>query len=262
MGLDTIPTRSNSVAIDQTWYNIIRSALLENHVPRNASGVVTDEAGSIGSAAYRWLNAHLLSSYLYNAAGEAIRLLPPSSIPSDYTLTLPPALPASGDKLFMASSAGVSSIALAPDNASLEVSGTLLQVKDGGITRTKQAPLNKTLSSSSGAWSLTGTNTGAYVPITNLSATITTTGRPVWVGLVSDGSGNGSYRDGGSLMRFKRDATQIGVFFHQAGVGPVSSLQKVDFEATTPGTYTYSVELRNLNTTYYMYYAKLLVFEM
>lgn len=64
MSTDTIPARSNGQTIDQTWYNIIRTVLSADQVPRNTSGVAADLGGSLGQSALRWLKAFIASGYL------------------------------------------------------------------------------------------------------------------------------------------------------------------------------------------------------
>lgn len=68
MGLQTIPQRTDATTILADWFNTLRSALSVDHVPRNASGVVTDEAGSIGTEDYQWLNLRVKNLFLDGAA--------------------------------------------------------------------------------------------------------------------------------------------------------------------------------------------------
>jgi hypothetical protein len=263
MSADTIPERSNGSAIDQTWFNIIRSVLGGDFLPRT-DGVVTDEAGSVGSTLYRWLNAYFIGMYLYNPTGRSIRLTAPSSITTDYTLKLPPALPGSGNKLFMVNSSGEGSLTVEPDGSTLEISGTTLRVKDAGITRDKQASLGTIASSSSGGYSMN--NSAAFEAVTNLTRTITTTGRPVFVGLISDGSGTATdcSNDNGSnyQVKFKRDSTQIALMLAGGAATPASSFEHIDYDAVA-GTYTYTVEVRGgAGGTTFLSNVKLVVFEM
>lgn len=76
MGQSTIPTRSDATTIDATWFNLIKSILNVDLVPRNGSGVATDEAGNLGTASLTWSKiffggaANLLS--LESSGGNAI----------------------------------------------------------------------------------------------------------------------------------------------------------------------------------------------
>ena len=64
MGTNTIPSRSDGVPMPASWFNDIRSALMIDFVPRNASGIPTDEGGSLGDANYQWNNARVKNLYL------------------------------------------------------------------------------------------------------------------------------------------------------------------------------------------------------
>ena len=103
-----------------------------------------------------------------------ISLEVPSTISSGYALTLPVAPPA--------------------NNAFLQFNTTGALVAgpniSGGITNSNLAPVNYAISSSCGNFSV-ATNTPTNV--TNLSATITTVGRPVRIALVADGSGSPAF---------------------------------------------------------------------
>lgn len=59
MATDTIPARSNGQTIDENWFNLLRTVLGVDHVPRNSSGVATAVGGSLGSATYPWLKLFL-----------------------------------------------------------------------------------------------------------------------------------------------------------------------------------------------------------
>jgi hypothetical protein len=72
---------------------------------------------------------------------------------------------------------------------------TTAKIADGVITKGKLATANYVLSSTCGVF----TNGASTSDITNLSCTITTTGRPVEIRLISDGSGNPCYVSRGSV---------------------------------------------------------------
>ncbi len=63
MGVDTLPDRTDGETIDESWFDVVRSALGVDHVPRNSSGVATTRAGSLGSSTYAWLKAFIESGY-------------------------------------------------------------------------------------------------------------------------------------------------------------------------------------------------------
>lgn len=58
MGLITIPAAVAGAIIKAANHNAIRTALTEDFVPRTTAGNVLMEAGSLGSATYRWLNLY------------------------------------------------------------------------------------------------------------------------------------------------------------------------------------------------------------
>ena len=136
--------------------------------------------------------------------------------------------------------------------------------------------LNYQISSSSGTFVHTGNI--AITDVTNLSVTITTTGRPVFVGLISDGSSNYSYLsvvDNQITINFEgyfyRDATNISLQVLdqrlasasiQGSGTPVSTFNYIDVPAA--GTYTYKFAIRNSYTsqTCYVYRAKLITYEL
>ena len=64
MGTNTLPNRLDGVPMPASWFNDIRSSLLLDHVPRNASGIPTDEAGSLGDSNYQWDNIRAKSLYI------------------------------------------------------------------------------------------------------------------------------------------------------------------------------------------------------
>lgn len=54
MGTNTLITRADGQIITQDWFNDFNLALRQDFVPRNASNVPTNLAGSIGTAALNW----------------------------------------------------------------------------------------------------------------------------------------------------------------------------------------------------------------
>lgn len=157
-------------------------------------------------------NLDLASAVLRNSTASSFGLtLSPPSLTSSYTLTLP------GQPLFSSASApaimtmdtsGAMSTSVRPDDSTITVSSSIMKVKDAGITTVKIATANITqallapkpnggatagvgsvaISSSSGAYTSSSTS---LVDVTNLSVTLTTTGRPVVMFLNQiAGSGN------------------------------------------------------------------------
>lgn len=157
------------------------------------------------------------------AAANAVTLSSPTSLASNYTLTFPGALPGS-QKFATVDASGNIAAPWAVDGSTLEIaSSTTLQVKSSGITATQLASNSVTtakisdsnvttakiadqnitqsklaarasgttvaaggvaLSTSSGSFS---SGTTSIASVTNLSVTITTTGRPVQLLIQPDG---------------------------------------------------------------------------
>lgn len=126
------------------------------------------------------------------------------------------------------------------------------QIKTSTITTNKLSTMGQQLSSSSGSYSAT---TSTATDITNLSISITTTGRPVALMLVSDGTGSVANLDqaGGSNdtfdILFLRDATTLVSFRVNGGGGisqggmavPPGSFFFIDNKPSA-ATYTYKVQ--------------------
>lgn len=127
------------------------------------------------------------------------------------------------------------------------------------------------------------TTSTSYVNITNASVTITTTGRPVFIGLMDDGSGTGSYLKGSfgtssttySLStKFVRDgsttlATMPILMIVTAGANPAvltlpsSAFWFIDTGASAAShTYTMQMLVGDSNVTGYVANAKLVAFEI
>lgn len=173
----------------------------------------------------------------------AVTLQPQANLSSNYALTLP-ALPAS-QKFMTLDASGAMSAPYTVDGSTIAIDANVIQVPDGGIntaeladnavttikitdanvttakladgavTPAKTAALGQQISSSSGGFSTTSTS---FVNVTSLSVTITTTGRPVFVGIIADSNGSAaklgasdtSAEEASALFRILRGATEIG----------------------------------------------------
>lgn len=200
-------------------------------------------------------------------SSNALTLSPPNAMASNYALTLP-ALPAS-QKIMTLDAAGSMSAPYVVDNSTIEISTNTIQLKDAGVTQVKLAarPTGTSvgaggvaISASSGAFSgnsVTAANVGS------LSVTIVTTGRPVRVGIISDGTaGNarGALIASGTVGSAPNASFFIlrgGVSISCASIGhstadsqifvPGSCCDLVDIVAA--GTYTYSFQYINRGNT-------------
>lgn len=274
-----------------------------NNVRLTQSGAVAGSPGSIGNltapASVTYVSADKTYVFQSNTsiAGNldvgsiilrntspnstfGISLQPPAALSSNYDIVLP-SLPASTLPLKITSSGTISSTQIVTaDITLLNITTALLaagsvtlakmatdsvgtsQIVDGAVTDAKRAALNENVSSSSGSFSTTSTS---FQSVTNLSRVITTVGRPVFIGLISDNNGGnaalGARQNNtditGMLMRFTRDGTEISRMTlemqAQAGSGttdpitrvPVSSAWMIDSDTIgVPGTYTYQFQIR------------------
>lgn len=143
---------------------------------------------------------------------------------------------------------------------------------DGSVTGPKMATVNIVVSSSSGNYNSNDT-TSSWNTVTNLSCSITTAGRPVWLMLISDGSGNATKIEGYSgtanYLRILRSGTEVyqneiqgsgsGTFTYETGE---VCLMHID-SSLSVGSYTYTVQVKSANNAnVWVKYFKLVAFEM
>lgn len=122
------------------------------------------------------------------SGAKRVRIKSPSALASDYDITLPTALPASTYPLCVSSAGQVSATAGQVSTAALaDGAVTTAKLKDGAVTRTKLSPVGQQVSDSCGAFSADSTG---FTPVTNMVVEITTSGRPIMVMAVADGSEN------------------------------------------------------------------------
>lgn len=149
----------------------------------------------------------------------------------------------------------------------------------GQLPRANLPTIGQQISSSTTTFSTSSTS---YVDVTNATVTITTTGRPVVIGFVSDGSGNDSFlmanssNTGTALpdINFKllEGSTTIGSYQLRSSsyafivngntMWPVSSLNH--FYVPAAGTYTYKLQAKGNNavSSAYVSYAKMYAYEL
>ena len=63
MGIDTIASRADATTIVATWFNVIRSALNGDLVPRDSTGTATARAGSLGTETYPFLRLNIATGH-------------------------------------------------------------------------------------------------------------------------------------------------------------------------------------------------------
>jgi hypothetical protein len=147
---------------------------------------------------------------------------------------------------------------------------TAAKIAAGVITQVKMGSVGQQLSSSCGTFN---TSSSSLTDVTNLSVSITTTGRPVYLALVSDGSGNGCYLGSQEAsnainvgeIAFLRGATEVAraACSYAPSFGRVMQGPPFHIDAAAAGTYTYKVQARVVTgTAMNLGYLKLLAFEL
>ena len=210
-----------------------------------------------------------------NSAGSNfLTLQPPSAMANNYNLTLP-IIPGSNGIVTLNTSGvfgsitqvSTSQIAAGAVTTTQIASATILgsniaattitgsNLVNNTVTRTQLAAVGQQVSSSCGSFS---TTSSTAVAVTNLSVTLTTSGRPVMVGLQSDGLTNaaifelqpGGAAGANAFLNYLRGATNI------AGYQLDTTLSSGDvtsaivpppgfmLDIITAGTYTYTVTLK------------------
>lgn len=145
----------------------------------------------------------------------------------------------------------------------------------GSVTQAKLSTANYNISNSSGTYAAAGT--GAYAAVSGLSATITSTGRPIWVVLQPDGTSDNAYLGAvnaashyaTAYFSVYRSTTLVGAYAINATQNdnvmqsyvPPGCLSILD--AVTAGTYTYLVKTNSPDANNFarVYYCKLVARE-
>lgn len=151
---------------------------------------------------------------------------------------------------------------------------TTAKILDANVTKAKLAAVGQQISSSCGTFS---TSSASYVDITNLTVTITTTGRPVYIGLMctqgqvgyliiqNTSSGSAARADIG-FLRDSTDIFQAPVYIAAAGATQITSLVTLAGYSTVDpvaaGTYTYKAQAKLVSGTgFNAVQAKLIAYE-
>lgn len=186
------------------------------------------------------------------ASPNFISLKSPTSLASAYNVTFPAGTPAATSIVRMDTSGNLSNN-LVTDNTTIEISSNALRIKDDGVTTAKILDANVTRpklvavgQQTSGTSNFT-TASASYVDMTSAAITITTTGRPVFITVISgDDTGAGYITQNSAWnIRLVRDSTAlqaIGGPNTSSGFAPLSACTFLDVPAA--GTYTYKLQAR------------------
>lgn len=251
MGSGTLSTRANAQVIDQTWFNQFLLAFVQDLIPRNSSGVATDQAGSLGSASLRFLNAYVMSMYLMDGS-HYIKQIAPSGLSNNITIQWPGALPGQTNVMTMTAAGVISSVTWdAVGQAMTSVGANAIAASTTRTTGTSVGIGGVAVSGASGVFT---TVSATYVDVTNLLVQITTSGRPVKLMLQPQNLASSSYygipgsnfnqnirilnlsNSSGWVVGAQQPSLVNGVQACSLGIVDVSVL-------SLPSTYTYKVQL-------------------
>lgn len=139
---------------------------------------------------------------------KAVTIKSPASLASGYSVEFPASLPGASSFLTWGADGKFATgpaVSKGIDTANLaDEAVTTAKIADLNVTRAKLVAVGQQVSDSSGSFN--GTVVGTNTDITNLSVTITTTGRPVMLFCAADGSGNASYFESYNEMNTKSSA--------------------------------------------------------
>jgi hypothetical protein len=227
-------TASGNVAGSQGSISSLASPAAATWVSGTATFVWTSTAGVAANMDAGTLVVRYRGSYP-SPSGNYIAIQAPAALASGYSITLP-ALPGAASFVQI--------------DASGNLSNTI--AVSHGITRANLAAVGQQVSSSSGT-STVSTNT--YAAVTNLTVTITTTGRPVVVAIIGDGTNspnlievnNASVAgDNTGWIKILRGSTNIfethiGTANVQVNYGSYLPASVFYIDSISAGTYTYTV---------------------
>lgn len=189
-------------------------------------------------------------------SGNAIVLAAPASLSGTYQMTLPAVTPSAAGAFLTSNTSGVLGYTNV-DNSTLTISSNVIavaagginttQIADGAVTQAKLAAPNYGLSASSGNFM----GTASSPTTVGISATISaTTGRPIEVSLITDGSASATgylgISAGATLnLYFFRDSTQIAhIEFINGSSGFITILPPglVALDVPSGGLHTFSLQ--------------------
>lgn len=261
-------TLSTEVAgkIQLSHVNKFKTALVEDIVPRNSSGVVTTAAGSLGSDTYRWDNVWSDNFKFRRAdSSHAVTVRSPAALAAAYSLSWPAALPASTLPLSV-SSTGAMSVGQITTAQITDSNVTTAKIADSNVTQPKiYTKTTHASAATAGNVLLTAAasvSPGASTSTTVVSGDLTTTGRPVMVCASNENSAalltcNSSTNCAFEIRR--GGTTKMAVTVNAGEANPIYPCY-VDTPAA--GTYTYSVVLTTGATLGGSYRASMFAYEL
>lgn len=199
-----------------------------------------------------------------------LTLSPPSALAVDYSIAFP-SLPAQTNVVTLDVSGNLASITYdAVGQNMTSVGANAIQASSTRSTGSSVGLGGVAISSSCGNFS---TSSGSFSVVTNLSVTLVTSGKPVNLVLVPDGTNSGSILGGGVsvggvlevIFAFFRSISQLSSGKIQSNNStsiflPPSALVFVDIVGA--GTYTYTLQAASISGTAAVQYCKLMAWEL
>lgn len=180
------------------------------------------------------------------SGSDGLTLSPPTLV-SDYTLTLP-FIPGS-TKLMTLDASGVMAATVGPDNSTIEISSSNLQVKNAGITQPKLYTRTTAVSATAGnvainAETSDSTSSASATPM-GTAITLVTTGRPVFIAMVAGNAGSGasivSNSSAFGRVFLYRDGAQIAFSAASGGTG-IAYIPILNWlDTPTAGSHSYQI---------------------
>jgi hypothetical protein len=270
-----------------------------NHIRLTASGSVSGATGTItglpsgtASASYQGGSGTFVFQSATNtaaiidgqsfilrnssASSKGLTLSPPAAMGADIAMTFP-AIPGSTQAMNMASSGAMGTISYdAIGQAMTSTGANSIATVRTRATGTTVAAGGVAISASSGAFLTAATS---FTDVTNLSVTITTSGRPVFVGLMDDGTAVGSNililnstTTADMVLKILRGASSISLseISQLSGSGASGSLLQIPsssiffIDVVGAGTYTYKIQVKNQHAsqTLEVNFTSLIVYEL
>jgi len=252
---------------------------------------IPGDTPAVNNIAYAFSNSNCFLGLTVTASNGVTLLSPTEIIPRQQLLSVPFAFTAAtANNATVAASVvpgGITAASLASNAVeSVNIAPGAVQtasIASGAVTLTNLEPRQTGTNVGIGGIAVSGScgyvnASGSYADVTNLTITLATSGRPVYVALIPDGSANESFVDAGTLVTggggslavaIVRDESVTNLFLFNAGSpggsggatagSPPSAVTTVDFPPA--GVHVYKVQVKRTSNVGDIRYCKLLGFE-
>lgn len=208
------------------------------------------------------------------ANANGVTVSSPTSLAADYQMFWPAGLPGSGTSFMTVDSGGNMGDAIGTTSAFVSTGNivdqnvTTAKIADQNVTQIKLAPRATGTTVAAGGVAISpacasfSTSSTSLIDVTNLTVTITTTGRPVMLFLQSTSSSSyltsssSDSSDAFSIIAFCRGGSDFRNFAFGASSAPISiftpssAFRVMDLAVNAnPGTYTYNIQAEVVGTS-------------